>query len=135
MDAAVRLAAAAALAVSVLVALVDHAGALLAALATVTFVGWAFGDAGPVPFALVVLAEVLFSLAVLRPVRAILSGVEAPARDLALVAGVFARFEREAFHAPRLRALVEGFKTAGVPPSRRIAQLQRLIDLPWPLGN
>jgi hypothetical protein len=103
--------------------------ALLAALATVTFVGWAFGDAGPVPFALVVLAEVLFSLAVLRPVRAILSGVEAPARDLALVAGVFARFESEAFQAPRLRALVEGFKTAGVPPSRRIAQLQRLIDL------
>jgi hypothetical protein len=103
--------------------------AVLAALAAVTLIGWALGDAGPLPFALVVLAEVLFSLAVLRPVRTILAGVEAPARDLALVAGVFARFEREAFQAPRLRALVDGFKTAGVPPSRRIAQLQRLIDL------
>ena len=87
------------------------------------------GDAGPLPFALVVVAEILYSLAVLRPVRAILAGVEAPARDLALVVGVFARFEREAFQAPKLRALVEGLKTAGVPPSRRIAQLRRLMDL------
>ena len=103
--------------------------AFLAALAVVTLVAWAFGDAGPLPFAVVVLLEVVFSVAVLRPVRAILAGVEAPARDLALVSGVFARFEREPFQAPRLRALVDGFKTAGVPPSRRIAQLQRLIDL------
>ena len=71
------------------------AAAVLATLAAATLVGWVFGDAGPLPFALVVLAEVLFSLAVLRPIRAILAGVEEPARDLALVAGVFARFERE----------------------------------------
>ena len=81
-------------------------------------------DVGPLPFALVVIGEVLFSLAVLRPVRAILAGVEAPAQDLALLAGVFARFEREAFSAPRLRQIVESFRTAGVPPSRRIVQLQ-----------
>ena len=105
------------------------AAAALAALAASTLIGWAVGDAGPLPFALVVVAEILYSLAVLRPVRAILAGVEAPARDLALVAGVFARFEREAFQAPKLRALVEGLKTAGVPPSRRIAQLRRLMDL------
>jgi hypothetical protein len=102
---------------------------VLAGLAVVTFAGWALGDVGPLPFALVVIAEVLFSLAVLRPVRAILAGVEAPAQDLALLAGVFGRFEREAFRAPRLRHIVDSFKTAGVPPSRRIVQLRRLIDL------
>jgi hypothetical protein len=102
---------------------------MLAGLAVVTFAGWALGDVGPLPFALVVIAEVLFSLTVLRPVRAILAGVEAPAQDLALLAGVFGRFEREAFRAPRLRHIVDSFKTAGVPPSRRIVQLRRLIDL------
>jgi hypothetical protein len=102
---------------------------ILAGLAVVTLAGWTLGDVGPLPFALVVIAEVLFSLAVLRPVRAILAGVEGPAQDLALLAGVFARFEREAFRAPRLRQVVDSFKTAGVPPSRRIVQLRRLIDL------
>ena len=103
--------------------------AILALLAVVTLTAWTLGDVGPLPFALVVVAEVVFSLAVLRPVRAILAGVEAPAQDLALLAGVFARFEREAFSAPRLRQIVESFRTAGVLPSRRIVQLRRLIDL------
>jgi hypothetical protein len=103
--------------------------AILAGFAVVTLTAWALGDVGPWPFALVVIAEVLFSIAVLRPVRAILAGVEAPAQDLALLAGVFARFEREAFSAPRLRQIAESFKTAGVLPSRRIVQLRRLIDL------
>jgi hypothetical protein len=103
--------------------------ALLAAFAVVTLLAWTFGDVGPMPFALVVIAEIGFSLAVLRPVRAILASVEAPAQDLALLAGVFARFERETFNAPRLRQIVETFNTAGAPPSRRIAQLGRLIDL------
>jgi hypothetical protein len=103
--------------------------ALLAGFAVVTLLAWTFGDVGPMPFALVAIAEIGFSLAVLRPVRAILAGVEAPARDLALLAGVFARFERETFNAPRLRQIVETFNTAGAPPSRRIAQLGRLIDL------
>ena len=91
--------------------------AILAALAVITLAAWALGSVGPLPFALVVVGEVLFSLAVLRPVRTILAGVEAPAQDLALLAGVFARFEREAFSAPRLRQVVESFRTAGVPPS------------------
>jgi len=103
--------------------------AILAGCAVVTLLAWTFGDVGPLPFALVVIAEIGFSLALLRPVRAILAGVEAPARDLALLAGVFARFERETFKAPRLRHIVERFNTAGAPPSRRIAQLGRLVDL------
>jgi hypothetical protein len=103
--------------------------AILAACAAVTLLAWALWDAGPLPFALVVVAEVIFSVAVLRPVRAILAGVEGPARDLALLADVFARFERESFSAPRLRQVVDSFRTAGVLPSRRIRQLRLLVDL------
>jgi len=103
--------------------------AILAGCATMTLTAWALGEGGPLPFALVVVAEVLFSLAVLRPVRTILASVEAPARDLALLTAVFARFEREAFRAERLRHIVDRFKTAGLMPSRRIAQLRLLIDL------
>ena len=102
---------------------------VLAGCAVATLLAWTLGETGPLPFALVVIGEVIFSVAVLRPVRAILAGVEAPAHDLALLAGVFARFERESFRAARLRHITEGFRTAGALPSRRIAQLQRLIDL------
>jgi hypothetical protein len=102
---------------------------ILSGCAVAALAAWTLGEAGPLPFALIVVAEVVFSVAVLRPVRAILAGVEAPAADLALLAGVFARFERETFSATRLRHLLDGFKTAGAPPSRRIAKLQRLIDL------
>ena len=105
------------------------AAAALAALAVAALLAWAIGESGPMPFALVVVAEVVFSIVMLRPVRAILASVEAPARDLALLTDVLARFESETFSAPRLRLILEEFKSAGLPPSRRIAQLRRLIDL------
>ena len=95
-----------------------------------TLAAWALGEGGPLPFALVVVAEVLFSLAVLRPVRTILAGVEAPGAGSRAARRRFARFEREAFSAPTAAAHASiGFRTAGVLPSRRIAQLRRLIDL------
>jgi hypothetical protein len=103
--------------------------AVLASLAVLSGIAWALGFAGPLSFSMVVAAEVLYSIAVLRPVRTILAGVEEPAHDLALLAAVFARFERQTFTSSRLRQLRERFTTAGMPPSRRIARLQRLVDL------
>src|SRR5262249_28560533 len=49
--------------------------------------------------------------------------------DLTLFAGILARFESEPFEAPRLVRLQEQLKTGGLPPSRRIAQLVRLVEL------
>jgi DNA mismatch repair ATPase MutS len=52
-----------------------------------------------------------------------------PAAHLALLADLLALVERETFHAPALTALQAALQSAGEPPSRRIARLQRLINL------
>jgi DNA mismatch repair ATPase MutS len=48
---------------------------------------------------------------------------------LALLADLLALLERERFDAPGLVALQAAVESAGEPPSRRIARLQRLINL------
>jgi DNA mismatch repair ATPase MutS len=102
---------------------------VLAVVAVVTGIAWAAGAAGPGPFTIAVLLEIGFALAMRSRVRRILRDVEEPARDLALLAGVLARFERETFTSPKLEAIRRHLDTGGVAPSRRVAQLQRLIDL------
>jgi MutS domain V len=103
--------------------------AVLAGLAVVTLALWGSGRADAWPFVVVGLAELVFSLLVRRRVRQILAAVEEPARDLALLAGVFERFERETFASPRLQSLRQAFGTGGQPPSERIKRLRLLIDL------
>jgi hypothetical protein len=103
--------------------------AALAILALVALGTWAADWTGPLPFLLVAIGELICGFAMRGKVRAILSSVEGPARDLGLLAQVFERFESESFATPRLRALTSALETGGYPPSRRIAQLQRLIDL------
>ncbi len=50
-------------------------------------------------------------------------------RDLALLAELLERLEREPVSAPRLAALRHALESEGLPPSRRIAQLRRTVDL------
>jgi hypothetical protein len=105
------------------------AAAVLAALALASLAGWAMGVSGPVPFAAVLGVELIFSIATRQRVRAVLAGVEPPAHDLALLSAVLARFERETFSSAKLGALRARLGASGQLASRRIAQLQRLIDL------
>jgi DNA mismatch repair ATPase MutS len=101
----------------------------LALTAAGTGLAWAAGWDGPGPFVFAVGLELVFSLAVRTRVRRILREVEDPAHDLGLLAGVLARFERESFTSPKLRDIRGRLETEGLAPSRRVAQLQRLIDL------
>jgi hypothetical protein len=103
--------------------------ATLAILALAALAAWGADWTGPLPFLLVAAGELICAFVMRRKVRAILSSVEDPAHDLGLLAQVFERFEAESFTTPRLQALTAALETAGHPPSRRIAQLQRLIDL------
>lgn len=105
------------------------ASAALAVLALAALAGWAFEVSGPAAFAVVLVAELVFSLVTRDRVHRILSSVEAPAHDLALLSNVLGRFEREAFSSGRLVELRATLAASGQLPSRRIAQLQRLIDL------
>ena len=63
-----------------------------------------------------------------RPFHRVLHAIETPERDLGLLAGLLARIESEPFSAPRLAELHHALLTRGVPPSRRIAQLRRLVS-------
>ena len=61
-------------------------------------------------------------------VRRTLAATEAPARELALLARLLAVVEGQRFAAPRLVALRQAIATDGVPASREIARLRRLVD-------
>ncbi|HEV2982996.1 MAG TPA: hypothetical protein VGX46_01350 [Vicinamibacterales bacterium] len=63
-----------------------------------------------------------------RRFQKVLAGVEAPDRDLGLLAALLARIETEGFSSPGLTALQASLRTHGVPPSRRIAQLRRMVS-------
>ncbi len=63
-----------------------------------------------------------------RPIAEVLHGIEGPEHDLALLAALLARVERERFASPGLAALHRALITGGVPPSRRIAQLRAIVS-------
>ena len=63
-----------------------------------------------------------------KPIGRVLHGIETPEHDLALLAELLERVERERFQSPRLIALHTALMTDGVPPSRRIAQLRRIVS-------
>ncbi len=62
-------------------------------------------------------------------VALVMAGVETPARDLYILALLTARLEEEQFTSPRLAKLRALLDLDGEPASKRIAQLQRLIEL------
>ncbi len=63
-----------------------------------------------------------------RVVRAIRE-VEPRARDLALAAALIARIEAESFEAPALRDVQRRLAASGLPASREIQRLTRLVEL------
>jgi DNA mismatch repair ATPase MutS len=73
-------------------------------------------------------AEAAIAIAWKRRFEQVLAGIEAPDRDLGLLAGLLARIEVERFSSPRLAALQASLLTHGVPPSKRIAQLRRMVS-------
>jgi hypothetical protein len=75
-----------------------------------------------------VVLEVGFAAIWRRPFHKVLHGIEMPEHDLGLLAGLLARIETEQFKSPRLAALQHALLTDDVPPSRRIAQLRRLVS-------
>ena len=58
----------------------------------------------------------------------VVGAVEAAANELRLLSEVLVRVEREAFRSPLLASLRASLDSAGEPPSRRLARLQRLME-------
>jgi hypothetical protein len=73
--------------------------------------------------------EAIFIFRFRRAVTRVVEAVEQPAHDLALLAQVLGRLERERFTAPRLVELRAALDVEGQPASERIGRLNRLIEL------
>ena len=58
--------------------------------------------------------------------RKVADNVAKPTRDLSLLSGLLERLEAEPLESPRLAELSAAFDVGGLPPSKRIRQLQRL---------
>ena len=110
-------------------ALLAPSAAALAALAAGGLALWILTPAGPIPFAIAVVAEMIFATILRKPVAQVVEAVEAPARDLALLAELLERLEAERPESERLAALRAALETDGAPASRRIAQLRQRVEL------
>jgi hypothetical protein len=113
----------------VLVSPYGRAAALLLAVASAAAaLAWATLDVGPTPLMVSLLLSIGLYLWLRERVHRVLEPVERRAQDLAILGGILARLEREAFTAPRLRELRAALDTEGLPPSQRIGQLIHRID-------
>jgi len=100
----------------------------VAGLAILAVAAWAAGF-GLVPLLVVAILEGLVARSVRHPVAHTIRAVEKPSRDLALLAALLARIERETFTAPRLVELRRALDADGPPPSARVGRLRRAVDL------
>jgi len=64
-----------------------------------------------------------------KPIDAVVGAVEEAAHELGLLSEVLARLEREQFETPKLAALHVSLQSDGEPPSKRIARLDRIMEL------
>ncbi len=104
------------------------ATAITGMLAVGTVAIWlAFGPRLPMLAALIIL--LLFYTRYGRAVKQIISAVERPSRDLKLMAEILARLEREPAASAKLVALLAKLNTEGLPPSKQIEKLNRLLDI------
>jgi hypothetical protein len=103
---------------------VSATGLSLLALAAAIFTG-----AGLFPFLFALLLQMGVAYALRSRVRRGIRSAAGATRDLALLRDLLARLESEPASSPRLVALRQALDSEGLPPSRRIAQLRRTVDL------
>ena len=102
--------------------------ALVAATTVVAAAFWASGLVGPWPTIGAFLVGAAMSRRLRDPVKQILAGLDHRTDELRTLSTLLSRIEREPFDAPALRALRQTLETDGLSPSRRVAQLRRLVD-------
>ena len=100
----------------------------LALVALITLILWIAGF-GWIPFLIALVAGRLFAFRLRAEVERVISSVDEPGRELALMSEVLSRLERERFSSPRLVELRAALDVEGLAPSKQIARLNRLIDL------
>jgi MutS-like protein len=101
---------------------------VLALLAAITLVLW-FTGFGGLPLLVAIILGRAFAFRLRTRVKNVISAVDGPGRDLALLSQVLSRLEREGFSSAHLVQLRAALDVEGLPPSRQIARLNGLINL------
>jgi hypothetical protein len=100
----------------------------LSAAAVITLALWLAQLLPLTAFLLVLLAEMIFTMAVRNGVRGIVAAMAAPGRDLALMRALLERIERETFSAPALAAIKRSLEIDRLTASRRIRKLSGMME-------
>jgi hypothetical protein len=101
----------------------------LAAAAVVAGAVFLATGAGGGAAALLLAAEAAFAAALRPRVRRVLAGAGPAARELAVLAAILRRIEREPLACPRLARIRAALATSGLPASRAVARLSLLMAL------
>lgn len=84
---------------------------------------------GPLPLMLALALQGLFGWFLRGRVQRVIHSITQPSEDLALLAALLDRLEREPMSAPRLAELHAVLRTQGLAPAQHIARLRRLVHL------
>ena len=103
--------------------------ALLSALGSLAVIGWAFLDTGILPLLLIIGVEATFAGLLTSRVRRVLETVDERSQELAHLAAMIDRLERESLDSSIARRLRDTLATSGQPASAQIRRLSRLLHL------
>ena len=101
---------------------------LISSFTLVTLVLWFLGFS-PIPFVLVLIIRQIFLYRLRIPMQRVISEVDGPGSNLALLSDILKRLEDERYESARLIELRAALDVAGSPPSKQIARLNRLVEL------
>ncbi len=100
----------------------------IALFTVITLILWIAGYSG-IPFVLALIIRQVYSYRLRTDVERVISRVDWPGRNLALLSDVMRRLEHERYSSTRLVDLQAELNVAGAPPSRQIARLNRLVEI------
>jgi len=103
------------------------AALVIGTLSLAALILW-FAGFGLLPLVAMSAVGQVFVYPVRGRVKRIVDSVGKPAKDLELLSLILARLESESFESPLLRGLLSNLSGHEMPPSRRIARLQSLVD-------
>lgn len=94
-----------------------------------TLVAWVGFETSPFPFLTAVLLSGWLNWRLRAQMQTVLLSIPQAGRDLRLLSAIFACLEGEQFLCQKLSSLRAQLETNGLPPSRQIARLGKLINL------
>ena len=109
--------------------LVSAIALCLTGLTAAAVAGWIWSGIGLIPLFAALAIQTAFGLALRSRVSSVLAEAESPGHELILLSHLLALIETESVQCTRLLDLQTALRADGAPPSKRISELRRLLDL------